>query len=194
MDDRNYLCECIVVGTDYQSLLNKINKPLDKNHSCVYIIKSKFLKEYIKELRYSYKNKFKICDFLSVITFDNNIKLIKEHQNIKIELTSRCPNDKIINYIPNNSYIACASFGIDLEYPRVQFGITEGAKIFEIIYGNDNKKIVCKPKNNNWKFKTANRAIKEELGIYNNIYWNCVNEKLYKWNKNMWVSTLITII
>ena len=133
MDDRHYLCECILVGTDYQSLLHKINKPTDENHSCVYIIKSEFLKKNIKELRYSDENIFKICDLLSVVTFDNNIKLIKEHQNIKIELTCRCPNDNVINHIPNNSYIACASFGKLLEYPRVQFGITEGAKIYEII-------------------------------------------------------------
>lgn len=194
MDDRHYLCECIVVSPDYQSLLHKINTPTDQNHSCVYIIKSEFLKEHIKELRYSNKNKFKICDFLSVVTFDNNIKLIKEHQNIKIELTCRCPNDNVINNIPNNSYIACASFGNPLTYPRLQFGITEGAKISEITYGNENKGVVCKPQNDNWKFQTSTRGIQEELGISDNVQWNCVNEQFYKWNKDMWVATLITII
>lgn len=194
MDDRHYLCECIVVSTDYQSLLHKINKPTDEKHSCVYIIKSKFLKTHIKELRFSNKNKFKICDFLSIVTFDNNIKLIKEHQNIKIELTCRCPNDNIINHIPNNSYIACSSFGKHIKYPKVQFGITEGAKKCEINYGNENKDVVCKPNNNNWKFKTSSRGIKEELGIHNNVRWKCVNEQFYKWNKDMWVATLVTII
>jgi len=194
MDDRHYLCECIVASTDYQSLLHSINTPTDNNHPCVYIIKSEFLKKHIKELRYSNKNKVKICDFLSVITFDNNIKLIKEHHDIKIELTCRCPNDNVINHIPNNSYIVCSSFGKYIEYPRVQFGITEGAKISDIVYGNKNKGIICKPQNDSWKYQTSTRGINEELGISDNIRWNCINEQLYKWNKDMWVATLVTII
>ena len=38
MDDRHYLCECIVISTDYQRLPRLINKPSDNKHSCIYIV------------------------------------------------------------------------------------------------------------------------------------------------------------
>lgn len=195
MDDRRYLCECIVVSTNLKEIIKNINVPSDNNHQIVYIIKSSFFKKHVLTMRESSKNKIFNCEFLVQISFDNKNKNIQFLKNINIEITCRSPHELTSNYIPDNTYIICASFGEITTRPRVQLGITEGAHISDIIYKN-NYTIPEKPINLDWKFKTSNRGIKEELGIYNNnLIWTCIKEDLYNWNrKNMWVSTLLTYI
>ena len=193
-DDRRYSCECIVILQNLEKVINELNKPSDNNHKIVYIVNSDFFKKYISIMRYSSKNKFVTCDELYEINFDNeNNKNVIKHCNIKVELTYNCPNDASSKYIPHNSYIMCASFGKIKKHPRIQLGITEGSTINEIIYRNSDI-VPSKPKNNNWKFKTANRGIKEELGICRNLYWKCINEQLFNWSRSKWVATLIANI
>ena len=195
MDDRRYLCECIVVTTNLKNTIDQIQLPTDNNHEIVYIIKSSFFKNHIQEMRLSAKNKFFICDFLVEIKFNkiNKTKTIRYFKNIKIEVTSRAPNHLSAQFIPDNTYILCASFGIITTHPQVQLGITEGAFKSELIYKNTNE-IPCKPQNNTWKFNTSTRGVIEELGINKPLFWTCINESLFKWNKSVWVATLLTYI
>lgn len=194
MDDRRYLCECIVVSTNLKKIINEIKQPDDLNHQIVYIINSNFFKNHILDMRIASKNKIVLCDFLIEIKFINNIKTVKYLKNINIEITSRCPHENVINFILDNTFILCASFGKIKKNPQVQLGITEGAFINDINYKDDNK-IPSKPSNSSWKYITSNRGIKEELGLYNNVTWNCINESLFNWNnKHIWVATLISYI
>ena len=50
------------------------------------------------------------------------------------------------------------------------FPVTEGHVLFV-------------PKNDDWKYVVGTRGIQEELGIYENVEWKCVNECQYKWGK-----------
>jgi len=191
-DDRRYSCECIVVVKDINKLIHQLEIPTDVNHRHVYILKSEFIKKYIKEMRYSHQNKFLMCDFLIEINYNSNKKIVNKYENIQIEVTYNCPNDDVISYIPDNTYVLCASFGKITTRPRVQFGMTEGSKTNELQYRD--KKFVYKPLNFAWKFKTGNRGVLEEFGLNKKLYWKCINEQLYKWGKYKWVATLVTII
>jgi len=190
MDDRRYLIEGIVVIPSITYFLN-IKKPSDNCHDIIYAVSSKFFKKYCREMRISNKNKYILCDELYEIDFSNNTKKMSTLKNVQIEITCRAPNHCVCEHIPNNTFIMCASFGQIANMPRVQLGITEGAKKTELEY--DNKKIVSKPKNDDWKYVVGTRGIQEELGIYENVEWKCVKEQEYKWGKKMWVATLISI-
>lgn len=191
MDDRRYLIEGIIVIPSITYFLN-IKKPSDNCHDIIYAVSSKFFKKYCKIMRLSNKNKFILCDELYEINFNNNKKEMRKIKNILIEITSRAPNDCVCNHIPDNTFIMCASFGKINNIPKVQLGITEGAKKKELDYINE--QIVSKPKNDNWKYVVATRGIQEELGIFDNVEWKCVNEQQYTWHKKKWVATLISII
>ena len=192
-DDRRYSCECIVIVKNIDKLIDDLQIPTDTNHKQVYIVKSEFIKKHITEMRFAHKNKMILCDYLIEVKYDeNNNKIVNKYTNIEIEVTYNCPNDTVIPYIPNNTYVLCASFGKITTHPRVQFGMTEGAKVNELHYKN--KQFVYKPLNYIWKYKTSNRGVAEEFGLVGNFYWKCINEQLYNWNKDKWVATLITTI
>ena len=193
-DDRRYSCECIVVLNNKDNIIKKLKKPSDTNHQYVYIVTASFFKKYIKQMRLAHKNKHVLCEDLIEISYINNKKKITNYNNIEVELTFNSPNDCTIEYIPDNSYILCASFGEKKTHPLIQLGMTEGAKVNELVYRN-NTKIPRKPKNYLWKFQTGQRGVQEEFGLYNaNIYWKCVNEQLYKWKKPKWIATMVTYI
>lgn len=193
LDDRRYLCECIVIINNVDNIINNLQLPTDFNHRNVYIIKSEFIKKHITEMRRAHKNKMIMCDYLIEVKFDeNDTKIVNKYTNIEIEVTFNCPNDIVVSVIPDNTYILCASFGKIITHPRVQFGMTEGAKICEIKYKNN--LIITKPLNYTWKFKTSNRGVKEEFGLIGDFYWKCIKEQLYHWNKDRWIATLVTYI
>ena len=191
MDDRRYLIEGIVVIASTMYFLN-LKRPSDNSHDTVYAVSSNFFKTYCKEMRYSKKNKYILCDELYEIKFLEYKKKIRKIKNVQIEITCRAPNDCVCEYIPDNTLILCASFGKITNFPRVQLGLTEGAKKTELEYNDE--KIVSKPKNDDWKYIVGTRGIQEELGIYENIEWKCVNEQQYEWDKKMWVATLVSVV
>ena len=191
MDDRRYLIEGIVVIPSITYFLN-IKRPCDNCHDIIYTVSSKFFKKHCREMRISNKNKYILCDELYEINFSDNTKKMTKIENVQIEITCRAPNHCVCQHIPDNTYIMCASFGKINNFPRVQLGITEGAKKTELEYNDE--KIVSKPKNDDWKYVVATRGIQEELGIYENVEWKCVNEQQYKWGKKMWVATLVSIV
>lgn len=192
-DDRRYSCECIIIIKDVDKIIDDLQIPTDTNHKQVYIVKSEFIKKHITEMRYAHKNKMILCDYLIEVKYDaNNNKIVNKYYDIEIEVTYNCPNDIVIPHIPNDAYILCASFGKITTHPRVQFGMTEGAKVYELHY--QNKQVVYKPLNSVWKYKTSTRGVAEEFGLIGKYYWECINEQLYNWNKDKWVATLITTI
>ena len=191
LDDKRYYCECVVYTTDLEDIIEKLKQPTDYHHEIVYIIKSEFLKQNITEMRMSGQNKDFLCDYLVEIKYNNGIKTVTTFTDINIEITFVCPHNKVIEYIPDKTYVLCASFGIINEKPRLQFGFTESAKRYEIEYSSLNK-IPDKPHNNNWKMKVATRGLKEEIGLFEqNISWDCINEELFNWNRYRLVATLI---
>jgi len=191
IDDKRYYCECVVYTSKLNEIIDKLKKPSDLNHNIVYIIKSEFLKQHMTEMRISGKNKDYMCDYLVEIKYSNGIKTVTTYTDINIEVTFVCPHNKVIEYIPDETYILCASYGIINEKPQLQFGFTESAKRYEIQYSSLNK-IPDLPKNINWKKRVSTRGLHEELGLYDhNINWNCINEELFNWNRHRLVATLI---
>ena len=191
VDDKRYYCECIVYTSELEQLIERLKQPTDFHHKIVYIIKSEFLKQNITEMRISGENKDYLCDYLVEIKYENGIKTVTTHTDINIEVTFVCPHNKVIEYISDETYVLCASYGIINDKPQLQFGFTESAKRYEIEYSSLNH-IPDPPLNSNWKMRVSSRGLKEEIGLFDqNINWNCINEELFNWNRHRLVATLI---
>ena len=183
--------DCRLYTSELEQLIEKLKQPTDFHHKIVYIIKSEFLKQHITEMRISSQNKDYLCDYLVEIKYDKNEKTVTTYRDINIEVTFVCPHNKVIEYIPDNTYVLCASYGIINDKPQLQFGFTESAKQYEIQYSSLNY-IPQPPKNINWKKIVASRGLKEEIGLFEqNINWNCINEELFNWNRHRLVATLV---